>query len=395
MNYRLITFIFIFFDFLFLSFYTNELSISYREAKIYFLSDDRLLYYLTHTFTSIFGQNDFGLRSPFIFLHTINLILIYNLSKYILNSDRDRFLSLLIYAMLPGVNSSALILSEANIIIFLTLLFAYSFLKSRYLSYLVLTLLLFIDNSFAILFLALFFYSIYKRDKLLSLYSFTLFSISMYIFGFDSGGKPKGYFLDTLGLYSAIFSPFVFLYFFYSIYRILIKEEKILLWFISFSALAFSLILSFRQKMNIEDFAPFIVIATPLMVKVFLSSYKVRVREFRKNYHYLFIFLTFTLSLNFVLMFYNRPLYYFFDKERHFAYKFHVAKELASELKRVKVNQIDFEDKKLALRLKFYDISEGKSYKLTKRKVDDSSIKVSIFHTNQKFDNFYVTKIHK
>jgi hypothetical protein len=45
------------------------------------------------------------------------------------------------------------------------------------------------------------------------------------MYSFDTGGKPKGYFLDALGVYAAIFSPLLFLYFIYSMYRILIKEE--------------------------------------------------------------------------------------------------------------------------------------------------------------------------
>ena len=393
MNYRVVIALFILIDFIFLSFYTTQISISYREAKIYFFNDD-FLHNIIHFSTYIFGQNDFGLRVIFIFLHFLNLILIYNLSKSILKRDTDRFLSILIYALLPGVNSSALIISEANIIIFLTLLFIYLFFKYRKLSLILLTLLLFIDNSFAILFLSIFFYSFHKGDKLLLFYSLLLFTVSIYVFGFDTGGKPKGFFLDTLGVYSAIFSPFIFIYFFYSIYRVLIKGEKSLLWFIAFTALVFSLILSFRQKLNIADFAPFVVIAIPIMVKVFLSSYRVRIKEFRKQYYYMFLFLIFTLSVNFIVMFYNKPLYDVLYKEKHFAYKFHIAKELALILKSKNIISANFDDKKMALRVKFYGIKEGSEYRISSFAINNSSKKVSIFHTSKISEEFFVTKIH-
>ncbi len=393
MNYRVVIALFILIDFIFLSFYTTQISISYREAKIYFLNDD-FLHNIIHFSTYIFGQNDFGLRIVFIFLHFLNLILIYNLSKSILKKDSDRFLSILIYALLPGVNSSALIISEANIIIFLTLIFIYLFFKFRKLSFVLLTLLLFIDNSFAILFLSLFFYSSHKRDKFLFFYSFLLFTISIYVFGFDTGGKPKGFFLDTLGVYSAIFSPFIFIYFFYSIYRVLIKGDKNLLWFITFTALVFSLILSFRQKLNIADFAPFVVIAIPIMVKVFLSSYRVRIKKFRKHYYYMFLFLIFTLSINFTIMFYNKPLYNILYKEKHFAYKFHNAKELVSILKLSNVNRVNFDDKRMALRVKFYGIESGNEYRISSFAINSNSKKVSIFHTTKIGEEFFVTKIH-
>ncbi len=166
-----------------------------------------------------------------------------------------------IYALLPGVNSAALLLNPISVVIFLTLLFLYLYIYGyKILSYSILAITLLVDNSFLILYLALFFYAISIKDKKLLIYSMILFGISMYLYGFDDGGKPKGYFIDMLGVYAAIFSPFLFLYYIYALYRVLIKEQKSILWYITFVSFAMSMLLSMRQKIYIEDFAPFVVI---------------------------------------------------------------------------------------------------------------------------------------
>ena len=148
--------------------------------------------------------------------------------KTVLKRKLDRVVSIGLYAMLPGVNSVAILVNGAYIAIFLTLLFVYLYMYGyKKASFLVLVLALFADNSFAILYLSLFFYSIFNKEKQLLVLSLVLFGLSMYMYGFDTGGKPKGYFLDALGVYAAAFSLFVFLYLVYALYRILIKEERI------------------------------------------------------------------------------------------------------------------------------------------------------------------------
>ena len=70
------------------------------------------------------------------------------------------------------------------------------------------------------------------------------------------------------------------------------------------------------------------------------------------------------------------------EPQKHFAYKFHVAKELASELKRLGKNKIYVDNEKLALRLKFYDIDIGKNFDtilIEKKLRDDAQIKIKIF----------------
>ncbi len=345
---------------IFLVLETSSISISANEAEIFF-NGHGIVHYVSHFFTGLLGQNDLALRLPFIIFHIFSLFLIYKIGKLFLKRKVDRIVSTAIFALLPGINSAALLVNSASIVIFLTLLFVYLYMYGyKTTSYVVLILALFVDNSFSVLYLSLFFYAMSKKDNKLILFSTILFGVSMYIYGFDDGGKPRGYFLDTFGVYAAIFSPFLFLYYIYSLYRILIKEDKNLLWYISFVAFVFSLLLSFRQRVQLEDFAPFATLAIPLMVRVFFNSYRVRLPKFRKWHRAIAIFVVLFLTLNTFFTFVNKPLYPFFkNPKKHFAYRYNIAKELANQLKKNSIFKINLSDKKLALRLKFYGIHDG------------------------------------
>lgn len=367
----------------FLLYGISDLSIRYDEAQIYF-NGSGVIHWLINLSTFVFGQNDFALRLPFLILHILSIILMYKIAKLIVKHKIDRIISVAIYALLPGVNSAAILINPAGLVIFFTLFFIYLFINdSKKESYLVLIAMVFIDNSFIVLYLALFFYAINKKENTLLILSLLLFSIGMYAYGFDTGGKPKGYFLDTFGIYATIFSPLLFIYFIYAMYRILIKEEKNLLWYISFVTLALSLLLSFRQRLMLEDFAPYVVIAVPLMVKVFLNSYRVRLPIHRKHHTMVFSIVMISLALNFALTVVNKPLYHFLERpSKHFAYKYHIVKELAEELKKEGVLNIKSLDDKLALRLKFYGIYEGGIYELSldnRGKKDLKQIEISYF----------------
>ncbi len=339
---------------------TNSISISANEAQIFF-NGSGITHYVSHFFIGLLGENDLALRLPFIIFHILSLFLIYKIGKLLLKRKVDRIVSTAIFALLPGINSAALLVNSASLVIFLTLLFVYLYMYNyKMLSYILLILALFVDNSFSILYISLFFYAMSKKDNKLLIFSILLFGISMYMYGFDDGGKPKGYFVDTFGVYAAIFSPFLFLYYIYALYRILIKEEKNLLWYISFVAFVFSLLLSFRQRVQLEDFAPFATLATPLMVRVFFNSYRVRLPKFRKWHKSIAIFVVLFLAVNTFFTFVNKPLYPLFkNPKRHFAYKYNIAKDLAYQLKEKNIYKINIPNQNLALRLKFYGIKAG------------------------------------
>ncbi len=395
MSVRNVLFIIILADLAFLLFGVSSLSISYKEATIFY-EGKGFLHYLIQISTYLFGQNDFALRAPFILFHLLSIPLIYQISKYYLRQESDRLLATLVFVLLPGVVSSALLVNSASVVIFFTLLFIYLFLQKKENLYsLLLPLLIFIDNSFSILYLALFTYSIYHKNRYLALLSSMLYLISLYMYGFGVHGKPRGYFLDTFGAYSLIFSPLIFLYFSYTMYRILVKGKRDLLWFISFTALVYSILISFRQRIIIEDYAPFVVVSIPLMVQLFLKSYRSRLPQLRGKYKIFFALVFSFLILNFLATYFNKYFYRFLDNpKRHFAYKYHIAKELANQLKKMGVRSIKVDDKRLAKRLKFYGIDSSNKFALTKTPVKDDFKSVTISYINYPIISYSVTKLN-
>jgi small basic protein len=380
------------FHFLLLLFLSNDFSISYKEADIYFNNSSLLLSYISHFSTSIFGQNDIALRLPFILLYIASSFLLYLLTENYFNRKFDQFISIAVFMMLPGVNSAALLVNEAIVVVFLTLLYLYIYKLRKEECYLLLFMFIFIDNSFAILYLALFFRAMAKKDNILIIISLVFFGVSMGMYGFDIGGKPKGYFIDTFGVYGSIFSPLVFLYFFYSIYRRGLKDEsKGMFWYISTTALVLSFIFSLRQKIVIEDFAPFVVIGIPIMIKTLMSSIRVRLKEFRKVYYTLSVFIFTVLVLNFCVFFANKYLYIFLQNpKKHFAYNYHVAKQLATKLKEKGIREVSSYDERLQLRLKFYGINESIQYILYNTQRANYREKIEISYKNIRIDTYYV-----
>lgn len=375
----------------FLFYLANDFSISYKEALVFFENTNFILHTLTNFSTSIFGQTDIALRLPFILFYILSSILLYLLTQNYFKSEIDRLISVAIFMLLPGINSAALLVNEAILVVLCTLTYIYIYQKRAKECYLLLLLFLFIDNSFAILFLALFFRSLVKKDNYLLVISLFLFGISMSMYGFAIGGKPKGYFLDTFSIYATIFSPVLFLYFFYSIYRVGIKHEKDLFWYISATALGMSLLFSLRQKIAIEDFAPFVVIAIPVMMKLFMHSFRIRLSEFRKI-HYNFVAISlFVLLLNFLILIANKSLYIVLENpKKHFAYKHHVAKELANTLKVNGIYGVKTYNYKLQLRLKFYGIRETSNRIMYSSYVDGAFYTLPIEYIGKNIDTYYI-----
>jgi len=373
MIYRYILFLIIGVDVSILLLQTSELSISYREASIFY-EDPSFLQLLLKISTNLFGLNDFSLRLPMIMLHISSLVLLYLISAKYLKYESDRLWMILFFVLSPGIISSALIINSAGLIIFSLLLFIYLYEKiPNYYLYILLIFYSIIDSGFIYLFISLIFYSYYKRDKKAFIYILIPIFISLSLYGFHSHGVPKSYFLDLLGLYSAIFTPMVFVYIFYVLYRVFLTKEINMVWFIASVPLLLSLLLSFRQKIEVEIFASYLIVALPLAAKIFSSSYRVRLNIFRTKYRYFFI-LTFSfLLLNSLVTIFNKDLYRYIDNpKKHFAYKMNVAKELADILKTKGIDCID-SDYKTALRLKFYGIGHCDKFRLDKNILNSSA----------------------
>ena len=78
-----------------------------------------------------------------------------------------------------------------------------------------------------------------------------------------------------------------------------------------------------------------VVLALPIMLKSFFSSYRVRIGRNKRVYAAGFAAVLSSLIAFFVASYANRLFYMFPNyKENHFAYKYQAAKELAGELKK-------------------------------------------------------------
>jgi len=380
---------------LLLVYFTSQLSISYYEANIYF-NEDNLLHYIINLSTYLLGENDLALRLPMIIMHAVGAFLYYDISKSLFKKQNDKLWNLVIYLLLPGINSAGIMVDGAGLVLFLLLVFLFIYKHKRNLAYYLLPIYVFIDASFAFMYLGFIFYAMDRRRTVLLVSSVLLFGASMYLFGIDIGGHPKNYFLNTLGIYAAIFSPVVFVYLIYALYRWGVKEERTLLWYLGVTAFIFSMLLSFRQQMKLEELAPYIIVATPIMVKTFLSSYRIRLREFRKQYRLLLVVGMSFLVLSTLSIFLNKYLYLFMsDPSNHFVYKNHIAKELSIELKKMDIKALITRSERLQLRLKFYGISKDYNINLTKTNASFESKNVTIRYIGVETANFYVTKLYK
>lgn len=380
-----------------LIFIANSLSISYKEALIFF-EDNSILYYLIHFSTSIFGENNIALRLPFIFFYAASVVYMYKLTHNYFKNENDRLISIFIFMFLPGILGASLLVNSSIIVIFCVVYYLYYYKEHHQHNYYLLLGYAFIDNSFAVLFLALFFYAFFNKQEHQRLLwiSLALFTLSMYLYGFETSGKPKSHFLDMFAIYASIFSPVVFLYFFYAIYRIGIKGKKSIYWFVSTTALAFSLLLSFRQRIYIEDFAPFVVVAIPLMMKLFFHSLRVRLPVFRKKYYTLGCAALLFLFLNTFVILFNKPLYLILDDaKKHFVYPYHFANEIALILKENSINEVASNDKELLLRLKFYGIESGQKHFISLDRLNLYDAIYEITYFNKRIVSIYHVQLQQ
>ena len=395
MNHRLILFLIIGLDAIILLFKTSELSISYAETLLLY-GEISFLQLIIQLSISIFGENDFALRLPMILFHTLSSLLLYSISKEYVKEVRNRLWLILVFVLLPGVISSAIVVNSAGILIFalLLFLFIYQKLDLKY-SYFLLFIYAFIDSSFLYLFFSLIFFSLYEKNYKFLILNLLFLTISVYLFGTNIAGVPSGHFLDTLGIYSAVFTPIIFIYLFFILYRNLLIKDLDIIWFIAFVTLTLSLLLSFRQRIYIENFAPYMIIALPLAAQTFYSSYRVRLRNFRTNYKIIFVSAIIFLVVNAFVVLFNKEIYRFIDNpKKHFAYKMHIAKELALELKKRNIHCIA-SSKKMSDRLKFYGIGSCKNYKLSKLNLDSIvSDSVTVSYVNKVVYRANVTKIN-
>ena len=402
MNQRYILFLILGIDAFILFLKIPDLSISYSEAALLY-GDTTFLQLIIKTSLYLFGQNDFALRMPMIAFHIASALLLYQISKNYVKEDKNRLWLIFIFILLPGVISASILVNNAGLVIFGLLLFIYvtqittnhNELKPTKSMYILLVFYVFMDGGFNFLFLALMLYGYYKKYTNFVIFNGILFAISIYLCGLDVYGLPKGHFIDAIGIYAAIFTPIIFIYIVYVLYRRYLTKDIDMIWFIASVAFILSLLLSFRQRIGVEQFAPYLIIALPLAAQTFYSSYRVRLRVFRGKYRFIFTLAIIFLILNSFVVFFNKTIYLVLENpKKHFAYKMHIAKELAQELKNQGIKCVKSKEK-MSQRLKFYNIQECENNLLTQYQVDGKkSYDVTISYKNIPVYSANVTKLN-
>ena len=374
---------------------TLEISISYSEASLVY-GDFSFLQFFVKSSIYLFGQNDFALRLPMIITHLLSVALLYEISKQYVSKETDRLWLILLFILLPGVISAALLVNSAGLVIFGLFLFLYLQEKfSNIGTNLLLFSYLFVDQGFAYLFLGLSVYHLYSKQKYGAFYNMALFLSSVYMYGSRTFGVPKGHFLDTIGIYSTIFTPIIFVFIFYTLYRRLLAQKRDMIWYLAATSLILSLLLSFRQRVAVEDFAPYLLIALPLMAQTFIHSYRVRLKPFRKRYRLLFILTFVFLIFNYLVVIFNKELYLILENpKKHFAYDSHIAKKIAQQLKDKNITCVAT-NKKMSLRLQFYEINSCDEYVLADNDLDlNNNADVTISYKNKIIYSANVTKLN-
>jgi len=277
-----------------------------------------------------------GIRIFYLLLGFLSVGLFYLLSKHYLHNAHDAYLSTFIFMFLPGLLTASVLANVAIIVLPLIIAFVLLYEKGHFFALPFIMVLLFLAHESSIVFfVAVFLYGVMYRDKkLLFLSTFFLLAFLYFSKGVSMRGLPKGHFVEIFGIYASVFSPLLFLYFVYAMYRTLLRGNKTLLWYISFTALVFSLLLSIRQRVAIADFAPYVMISVIVMLDVYNHSLRVRLLAFQKFYKRGFYVVTLFLILSAGVIVFHKQLYDVTpNPKKHFAYPIYAPYIIAMDLK--------------------------------------------------------------
>jgi len=334
-----------------------SLPIGSHEATVYY-SDSGILYTLTHLFDGYFS-NGLNFRFPFLLFGFLNIFLFFKMSRLYFEKLEDSYLATIIFALLPGIITSIVLVNIAVIVIGLVLFFLIFYERKEIVGEATAMIaLLLVHDASIIFFISLSIFSVLKKDTLLFIISMLFTIVSLIFFnGLEIGGRPSGEFLELFGLYMALFSPFVFLYFFYALYRIWLREEKDILWYISFSAFVLSILLSLRQQVDMTDFVPYVIVSVVLMLLTYHRTLYVRLPQFQKFYRLGFYMVFSTLFLSATIIIFHQIFFYIIDnKSKHFAYPFYEPYWQVLELKEIGQNCYTVKNEKVQYQLKYYGI---------------------------------------
>ena len=284
------------------------------EARLFFQPIDSIVAFLMHLGHSMYST-EFGLRMFFLMLGFINALLYYQVTSFFFSKSEDRYLTLAIYLLLPGMIAASVLANSAIVVSTLVLLFVYGFLRKYWvLASSALLLLSFVHWSALVFFSILILYSLFIKSR--QLFYMSALALCLYFFvGIDIPDmQSKSHFVELLGTYATIFSPLLFIYIFYALYRVLLRGTRDIVWCISFFILILSLVLSFWQKISIVDFSPYIMIGVVIAINVYYASLRVRLRRFQAGYRLMFWIVTVSLILSSFSIIFHQPIYRFVGK---------------------------------------------------------------------------------
>lgn len=303
----------------------------------------------------------FGLRLFFIIIGFISILLYFQMSRVYMSKKSDVYLSTAIYMLLPGIITALVLANISIVVIPLVLLYILAYSREWFWPQALLMFFIFlIHDASVIFFVAILLYALIHKKITLTLLSGFFLSLFIWIDrGVEIGGRPSGHFADMFGLYAALFSPLVFIYFFYTMYRILLREDKNILWYISFVALLASLILSVRQRIIVTDFAPYVIISVVLMLDTFNKSLRIRLPEYQKWYRVGFYIVISVLMITSLTTIFHKALFSLMkNPKKHFAARIYEPYWLSSRLKKQNIECYDAPNIRIANQLYFYGIKQ-------------------------------------
>ena len=304
------------------------------------------------------SQNVFGLRAVFVLNAVVSLLLFDIFSNDILKNQKDATQASAIFSILPAMIFGGAIANVALLALNLVLLYLIFYYRKFYIGEATaLLLLFFVHDASIVFFLSILIYAIFKKEQRTAIYSIVaLFGFLYFDRGIEIGGGPRGHFVEIFSIYAALFSPFVFLYFLYVMYRIWIKEDKDIVWSISSFSIFVSILLSVRQRIVVTDFTPYILVGFVLMFRVYFQSIRVRLPKFQKVYKNGFM-LSLSVLISMLMFVFFQPIIFYYNGQYLFT-KIYAPYKIQQVLKSKNVHCHNSKNQKEELQLKFYDISQ-------------------------------------
>jgi len=283
--------------------------ISPSEAHLFYSEPVTLVTLMMHTGESVL-PGVFGMRLPFLILGVINGTLFYHLAGYHFRNSRDRWIALFFYLMLPGIVISSTLANTVVPISTLLLLFLLLYYRrATHLALIPFLLLSCLHWSVLYFYMLMLLYSLFQKERWLFVASVAGVLCYLLVGMPLPESSGENHFLEMLSINVMIFSPWLFLYLFYALYRTLLSGERDLIWYLSFGMMIIALVLSLQMRIRITDFSAYMMPGVIVAVRTYYRSLRVRLPIFRRRYRILFWIVTVSLIVSTLALLLHQPIY--------------------------------------------------------------------------------------